>query len=219
MKTRDKILQTALELFNQEGEASVTTLDIAQTLNISPGNLYYHFRGKEDILSCVFDQLYLALIPRLEELEISLAGLENQPIVLEALFDTLWDFRFAFLDTYRLATHYPRLKRRLQNLLARQQLAFSRWVEQLENVGLLRPTSIENRELLIECLTHQSVSWIGLSQLLRLKESPASTRRRAVAHVMSLITQHFPYNELSNDPPPNEKHLSHTQPLKTAPTE
>lgn len=190
MKTKDRILLTSRQLFNDNGEASVTALDISQTLDISPGNLYYHFRSKEDILSQLFDQLYQAIVPRLEELEMSLAGLENQPLVLEALFETMWDYRFVFLDTHRIAQRYPRLKRQLQNLIARQHLAFARWVEQLEHLGLLKPPTPENRELLVENLTQQSLSWVAISPL-RFKESPASTRRRAVAQIMSLITQHF----------------------------
>ena len=50
MKTAQKILLTALTLFNEHGENTVTSVDIAIELDISPGNLYYHFKGKESLV-------------------------------------------------------------------------------------------------------------------------------------------------------------------------
>ena len=54
MKTRDRILNAALELFNQQGERKVTTNHIAAHLDMSPGNLYYHFKNKQEIIFELF---------------------------------------------------------------------------------------------------------------------------------------------------------------------
>lgn len=53
MKTRDRIIHSATELFNDQGERNITTNHIAAHLGISPGNLYYHFRNKEDIIHSI----------------------------------------------------------------------------------------------------------------------------------------------------------------------
>lgn len=56
MKTRKRILDAALELFNRQGYSAVSTHHIAAACGISPGNLYYHFRNKEDIVRVLFSQ-------------------------------------------------------------------------------------------------------------------------------------------------------------------
>jgi len=57
VKTKDRIIKKALSLFNQNGVYNVSTNHIAQALDMSPGNLYYHFKDKEDIVRSIYDQM------------------------------------------------------------------------------------------------------------------------------------------------------------------
>ena len=53
MKTKDKIIATAIDLFNIHGTKAISTNHIAKEMGISPGNLYYHFRSKNDIIRSI----------------------------------------------------------------------------------------------------------------------------------------------------------------------
>ena len=97
-RTRERILETALLLFNRLGEPNVTTADIAGEMEISPGNLYYHFRSKDEIIA----ELFATFAQRLEELltwpEGREAGVEDLWLLLHLLFETMWQYRFLFRD-------------------------------------------------------------------------------------------------------------------------
>jgi AcrR family transcriptional regulator len=55
--TKTRILDAALALFNERGTATVTTNHIAEALSMSPGNLYYHFRNKAEIVRALFARI------------------------------------------------------------------------------------------------------------------------------------------------------------------
>ncbi len=56
-ETQDKIITTALRLFNESGSLIVSTNRIADSCGISRGNLHYHFRTKEEIIQAIFQHL------------------------------------------------------------------------------------------------------------------------------------------------------------------
>ena len=94
MKTRDKIIFASLELFNEKGERAVTTNHIAAHLGISPGNLYYHFRNKEDIIQSIFQE-YINYMK-----ESFLPASDDVPAEVflqrycDEVFGSIWRFRF-----------------------------------------------------------------------------------------------------------------------------
>ena len=55
-RTAERILEVTLELFNRFGEPNVSTTLISAELNISPGNLYYHYPAKDELINSLFDR-------------------------------------------------------------------------------------------------------------------------------------------------------------------
>jgi AcrR family transcriptional regulator len=91
MKTRDRILQTSLQLFNECGEPRITTNHIADELDISPGNLYYHFRNKDEIIALLFQQFERQMETALQVPERRVPNMEDMWLYLHLVFENIWE--------------------------------------------------------------------------------------------------------------------------------
>ncbi|WP_223879126.1 TetR/AcrR family transcriptional regulator [Chitinimonas arctica] len=110
MKTYDRIVQESLALFNEHGERPITTNHIAAHLGISPGNLYYHFRNKEEIVYQIF-RLYLEYMrEHLQVPEHRVLEPEDLARYLDAAFAAMWQYRFMFYDLPGLLSRSPQLQ-------------------------------------------------------------------------------------------------------------
>ncbi|PJG60294.1 TetR/AcrR family transcriptional regulator [Aeromonas cavernicola] len=98
MKTRDRIIHSATELFNDQGEPNITTNHIAAHLGISPGNLYYHFRNKEDIIHSIFEQYANHLTASFTPWRNGENNLQDLMGYLDAIFYLMWQFRFFYAN-------------------------------------------------------------------------------------------------------------------------
>jgi AcrR family transcriptional regulator len=118
-RTRERILETALLLFNRLGEPHATTADIAGEMEISPGNLYYHFRSKDQIIA----ELFAAFEQRLDGLlvlpEGRRAGVEDLWLLLHLLFEAMWDHRFLFRDLDEILSRNRKLATRFAAIMHR----------------------------------------------------------------------------------------------------
>jgi AcrR family transcriptional regulator len=131
---RERIIEASLELFNAHGVQSVTTNRIATHIEISPGNLYYHFRNKEEIIREIF--------PRIADAARSAIRLPDQGEITAAQVGryhlagirSLWEYRFFFRDLTELLSRDTSLAedyRELQRwLIARFVSLFRRLVSQ-----------------------------------------------------------------------------------------
>ena len=147
MSTREKILDSALTLFNDQGTAAVSTNHIAESAGISPGNLYYHFRNKDEIIHELFERLFAAndaAFSLSADTFPTLADLQN---MVKANYKILWQFRFAHRELAALLRADGELRSRFLSVRKRGFDGFTQLFAAFTSAGVLRaanPTVIEN---------------------------------------------------------------------------
>ncbi|MBY6187924.1 TetR/AcrR family transcriptional regulator [Marinobacter hydrocarbonoclasticus] len=111
MKTKDRIIEASCELFNEHGERAVTTNHIAAHLGISPGNLYYHFRNKEQIIRALFAQ-YEAYLEEAYGPSDDQTAFGVMQRYLDGMFKGMWRFRFLYASLPEILARDPELHKR-----------------------------------------------------------------------------------------------------------
>jgi len=119
MSTRDLILEVALILLNERGESIVTSVDLATEMNISPGNLYYHFKGKEQVVEELYAQFHARLLLTLQEVAGQATGDPKETLAgLAVVSDILQQFKFISQDIQGIHERYTSLRPSLSKLLS-----------------------------------------------------------------------------------------------------
>ena len=96
-RTAERIYETTLELFNRFGEPNVSTTLISAELNISPGNLYYHYPAKDALINSMYDRYERALNELLNASD-GVRDVEDAWFFLHSLFELIWQYRFLYRD-------------------------------------------------------------------------------------------------------------------------
>jgi AcrR family transcriptional regulator len=112
--TRTRILVTSLLLFNDHGEPNTTTNEIADEVDISPGNLHYHFRKKSDLVGALLAE-FQADVRRVLEPPSGETTIDDYWVFLHLLLETLAAYRFLLRDMETLVAAYPEVSRALKS--------------------------------------------------------------------------------------------------------
>ncbi|HEY8606825.1 MAG TPA: TetR/AcrR family transcriptional regulator [Noviherbaspirillum sp.] len=117
-RTRERILELSLRLFNEFGEPNITTTVIAEELNISPGNLYYHFRNKDDIVNSLFAQFEAEISRMLAVPADRRPNMHDVWMYLHLSFELVWRYRFFYRDLSDLLSRNRKLELHFKQILA-----------------------------------------------------------------------------------------------------
>ena len=163
MSTKDRIMETARLLFNEKGTRHVTTNHIAEQMGISPDNLYYHFRNKEDIIRALFEQLTAYGV-----VEYQNVLQQYPPGTLESLEQTFsmiqafnWRYRFFKRELTALIMNDPHLKVRFHEVNKIQLEMIRESIRQAMAQGFLRPLDAKTLDLLTEEIWLVTLFWLN----------------------------------------------------------
>lgn len=186
--TRELILETSLGLFNQYGEPNVTTNHIADEADISPGNLYYHFRSKNDIVVELFKRFLVRFQPLIDIPDDILLEPEDLWFQLHLSFELKGEFRFLYRNLADLTARVPDLERAMRGLLQREHKAAWNSLSGLEQAGVMQIDS-RQKELLADSILMSLTYWIPFAELTEpgaLDNSQAQVT--AIARVLLMVT-------------------------------
>ena len=142
-QTRQRILDCSLAMFNAQGEPTVTTNHIADELEISPGNLYYHFRNKDDIIEQLFARFDARMDEALAAPDGRLPGLEDIWLQLHLVFECIWDYRFLYRDLVEILSRNRRIRMRFARILKRADESAHTVMRGMSQAGVMRATAAE----------------------------------------------------------------------------
>ena len=196
-RTAERILLATLDLFNRFGEPNVSTTLISAELGISPGNLYYHYPAKEELVNVLFDRYEQALNELLNASD-SVRNVEDAWFFMHSLFELIWQYRFLYRDLNDLLSKNRKLEMHFQAVLKNKTRAVRALLDGMSHAGAV---SIDSHDVeatansMVVVLTY----WLNFEYVRDPRhalepENAQTALLRGAHHVLNLL---MPYLEQS----------------------
>jgi len=193
-RTAERILEVTLELFNRFGEPNVSTTLISAEMGISPGNLYYHYPAKDELINSLFDRYERALNELLNASD-SARDVEDAWFFMHSLFELIWQHRFLYRDLNDLLSKNRRLETHFQFVLKNKTRAIKSLLESMNRSGSL---GIDARDLettatsMVVVLTYWlSFEYVRDPRNALEPSSAQSALMRGAHHVLNLLVPYL----------------------------
>ena len=196
-RTAERILEVTLTLFNRFGEPNVSTTLISAELGISPGNLYYHYPAKDELINSLFDRYERALNELLNASD-GVRDVEDAWFFMHTLFELIWQYRFLYRDLNDLLSKNRRLETHFQSVLKNKTRSVKSLLDGMSRAGAM---SIDSREVeatatsMVVVLTYWlSFEYVRDPRRALEPENAQAALLRGAHHVLNLL---IPYLEQS----------------------
>lgn len=148
MKTKDRIVEAARSLFNEQGYGAVTTAALAAHLGIAEGNLWYHFKTKRALLEALADRFGAVIETRLA------LRPDGDPVgsyvrLLAVMMEEFRRFRFIYRDQQSYGEHVEIIAQRAPGWILATYDQLEAYLGALAQAGLLDWPAERLRDLAI----------------------------------------------------------------------
>ena len=190
-RTAERILASTLELFNRFGEPNASTTMISAELNISPGNLYYHFPSKDELVNTLFDQ-YESQLYELLAASTDVLDVEDAWFFLHSLFELIWAYRFLYRDLNHLLSRNRRLETHFPAILLRKRAALRQLLDTLQAKRAASAAEDRQRDAVAASMVVLLTYWLSYEYVLQPRsamepENAQDALLRGAYHVMGLL--------------------------------
>ena len=193
-RTAERILEVTLALFNRHGEPNVSTTLISAELGISPGNLYYHYPAKDELINALFDRFEKALndiLPAADGVE----NVEDAWLFFHMQFELIWSYRFLYRDLNDLLSKNRRLETHFQFVLKNKARAMHGMLDGLSRFGVARLTRADAGPLatsMVVVVTYWlSFEYVRDPRHALEAEAAAASMGRGAFHALALLMPHL----------------------------
>jgi len=196
-RTAERILETTLDLFNRFGEPNVSTTLISSELGISPGNLYYHYPAKDELINALLDRYEVAVSEVLQSAR-GITQIESAWAFFVSQFDLMWRYRFLYRDLNDLLCRNRHFERRFGSMVAAKLDAVRGIVESMRQSGALHIDDLE-AEPVATSMVVIGTYWLSFEYVRDPRHALEPTHceaalARGTAHVLSLL---MPYLDVA----------------------
>ncbi|WP_439114703.1 TetR/AcrR family transcriptional regulator [Hydrogenophaga sp.] len=196
-RTAERILEVTLELFNRFGEPNVSTTLISAELGISPGNLYYHYPAKDELINALFERYERSLNELLNASD-GVRNVEDAWFFMHSLFETIWAYRFLYRDLNDLLSKNRMLETHFQAVLKNKTRAIRALLAGMSRSGAV---DVDAREVepTAHCMVVVLTYWLSFEYVRDPRnaletDNAQQALMRGAYHVLNLLA---PYLETS----------------------
>jgi AcrR family transcriptional regulator len=192
-RTAQRILEAALDLFNRFGEPNVSTTLVAGELNISPGNLYYHYPAKEELINRLYEG-YEAELDELLHASEGVHDVEDAWFFMHTLFELIWRYRFLYRDLNDLLSKNRHLETQFQLVLKNKSRAIRQLIAGLSRAGHLE-IDVHEVDTLAQSMVVVLTYWLSYEYVRNPREAlePAHAQGALMRGAHHTLHQLAPY--------------------------